>query len=64
MPSDIMNVVFDNFSNVFGTGKKVTLEIVTYGVAPVISIFEKNTTLDVMAQINVKNPLNTAIDAI
>ena len=62
--ADLINLMFDNFNNVFGTEKKVSLEFRSKGDLPVLTITADQTLLALSAQIAVMNPLNPEIDAI
>ena len=56
--------MFDNFSNVFGTGKKVGIELRTKGDQPTIKVTSSATYLSLQAELAIKNPLNKDLDAI
>ena len=56
--------MFDNFINVFGSGKKAAIELRTKGDEPTIRVTSQATYLSMQAELAIKNPLNSEIDAI
>ena len=62
--ADLINIMFDNFNNVFGTGKKVTLEFRSQGNPPTIKITPDATLLSLSAELAIMNPLNPSLDAL
>ena len=62
--ADLINIMFDNFNNVFGTGKKVTLELRSKGNPPTIKITPDATLLSLSAELAIMNPLNPSLDAL
>jgi len=58
VPSDIINMVFDNFNNVFGTSKKIIIDISSDDATPGLTITSTKTQVDLGAIISVKNPMN------
>lgn len=62
--ADIINLMFDNFNNVFGAGSKADLIFRSKGDFPVLTITPDLTLLAMSAQIAIMNPLNPEIDAI
>jgi len=62
--ADLITIMFDNFSNVFGTGKKVGIELRTKGDQPTIKVTSSATYLSLQAELAIKNPLNKDLDAI
>lgn len=64
VPSDVINMVFDNFHNVFGSGHKVTVEMNSDNTVPDLKITSNNTTVNMDSIISIKNPMNHMLDAI
>lgn len=62
--ADLINIMFDNFNNVFGTGKKLTLELRSQGNPPTIKITPDATLLSLSAELAIMNPLNPSLDAL
>jgi hypothetical protein len=62
--ADLINLIFDNFNNVFGAGNKVVLELRSKGDLPVLTITPDSALLSMSAELAIMNPLNPKIDAI
>jgi hypothetical protein len=62
--ADLIIIMFDNFNNVFGSGKKVTLEFRSKGNLPTIKITPDATLLSFSAELAIMNPINPTLDAL
>jgi hypothetical protein len=61
---ELINLMFDNFDNIFGTGHDVQLELRSKGDLPEILITPDVTLLTMSGELAILNPLNTQFDAI
>ena len=64
MNTELINIMFDNFNNVFGSGKKVNMELRSKGELPTLRITPSATYLSLSAELAIMNPLNPKLDAI